>query len=63
MSGGKKATIEVPGTAITVLSKDREDYISLTDMVKHFDGGSALIEQWLKNKAHCALPWCVGTDQ
>lgn len=50
MSGGKKATIEVQGTAITVLSKDWEDYISLTDMVQHFDGGSALIEQWLKNK-------------
>ena len=27
-----------------------QDYISLTDMVKHFDGGGALIEQWLKNK-------------
>lgn len=26
------------------------DYISLTDMVRHFDGGGALIEQWLKNK-------------
>lgn len=24
--------------------------MSLTDMVKHFEGGSALIEQWLKNK-------------
>jgi hypothetical protein len=24
--------------------------ISLTDMVRNFDGGSALIEQWLKNK-------------
>jgi hypothetical protein len=50
MGGGKKATIEVQGTAITVLSKDQNDYISLTDMVKHFEGGSALIEQWLKNK-------------
>jgi hypothetical protein len=50
MSGGKKTTIEVQGTSITVLSKDQEDYISLTDMVQHFDGGSALIEQWLKNK-------------
>lgn len=50
MSGEKKATIDVQGTSITVLSKDREDYISLTDMVKHFEGGSALIEQWLKNK-------------
>lgn len=26
------------------------NYIALTDMVKNFDGGSALIEQWLKNK-------------
>jgi len=26
------------------------DYISLTDMVRNFEGGGALIEQWLKNK-------------
>ena len=26
------------------------DYISLTDMAKRFEGGGALIEQWLKNK-------------
>jgi len=38
------------GTAITILSQREEDYISLTDMVKHFEGRSALIEQWLKNK-------------
>ena len=46
----KKTTIEVQGTEITVLSKEQEDFISITDMVKHFEGGSALIEQWLKNK-------------
>ena len=46
----KKTIIEVQGTAITVLSKEQGDFISLTDMVKHFDGGNALIEQWLKNK-------------
>lgn len=46
----KKSKINVQGTAITVLSKPESDYISLTDMVKNFDGGSALIEQWLKNK-------------
>ncbi len=50
MGKGKKAIIEVQGTAITILSKDQGDFISLTDMVKHFDGGNALIEQWLKNK-------------
>ena len=27
-----------------------ERLISLTDMVKNFDGGSALIENWLRNK-------------
>lgn len=46
----KTKTIEVQGTAITILSKEQGDFISLTDMVKHFDGGNALIEQWLKNK-------------
>ena len=50
MKKPKKATIEVQGSAITILSKDQGDYISLTDMVRHFEGGSALIEQWLKNK-------------
>lgn len=47
---GKKTTISVQGTPITVLSKEQVDYISLTDMVRNFDGGGALIEQWLKNK-------------
>ena len=50
MPKSKKLTIDVQGTAVTVLSKEQDDYISLTDMVKNFDGGSALIEQWLKNK-------------
>jgi hypothetical protein len=50
MSKPKKTTIEVQGTAITILSKEHGDYISLTDMVRKFEGGGALIEQWLKNK-------------
>lgn len=50
MSKGKQSSITVQGTAITILSQEEGDYISLTDMVKHFDGGGALIEQWLKNK-------------
>ena len=50
MSKPKKSTIEVQGTAITVLTGEHGDYISLTDMVRNFEGGSALIEQWLKNK-------------
>ena len=50
MSKARKNTIEVQGTAINILSRQAGDYISLTDMVRNFDGGSALIEQWLKNK-------------
>ena len=50
MSKAKTATIEVQGTAITVVAKEHGDYISLTDMVRNFEGGGALIEQWLKNK-------------
>lgn len=46
----KKASISVKGTEITILSKENIDYISLSDMVKNFEGGSALIEQWLRNK-------------
>ena len=47
----KNRIINVKGSAVTVATHHDQDYISLTDMVKHFDGGSALIEQWLKNKA------------
>ena len=46
----KNRIINFKGSAVTVATRHEQDYISLTDMVKHFDGGSALIEQWLKNK-------------
>ena len=41
------AKIEVLDTDITVL---KDDYISLTDMVKHIQNGLVLIEKWLRNK-------------
>lgn len=44
------ATINVRGTEITVIHHEDDDFISLTDMVRNFDGGPALIEQWLTNK-------------
>ena len=50
MSKAKRATIEVQGTSIGILTQPGGDYISLTDMVRNFDGAGALIEQWLKNK-------------
>jgi len=50
MNKTSKAVIEVQGTSIGILSQPGGDYISLTDMVRNFDGAGALIEQWLKNK-------------
>jgi hypothetical protein len=46
----KSRVISVRGAEISIAVRHEQDYISLTDMVKGFDGGSALIEQWLKNK-------------
>ncbi len=46
----KSRVISVKGTDVTIATRHEQDYISLTDMVRNFDGGSALIEQWLKNK-------------
>ncbi len=46
----KNRIINVKGAAVTIATHHEQDYISLTDMVKSFEGGSALIEQWLKNK-------------
>jgi hypothetical protein len=42
--------ITVRDVPIGIAIHNEQDYISLTDMVKGFDGGGALIEQWLKNK-------------
>jgi len=49
MNQAKKATIEVQGTAITILSQRDEDYISLTDMLKAKDG-DFFIADWLRNR-------------
>jgi hypothetical protein len=49
-AGVKNRIIHVRGSAVAIATHLDQDYISLTDMVKRFDGGSALIEQWLKNK-------------
>jgi hypothetical protein len=46
----KSRVISVQGTEVTIATRHEQDYISLTDMVRNFDGGGALIEQWLKNK-------------
>ena len=46
----RKSKIVVQGSEIAVLKSEKQDYISLTDMVKDIDNGLALIEKWLRNK-------------
>ncbi len=42
--------IIVQGNPINISSKGEQDYICLTDMVKTFEDGNGLIENWLRNK-------------
>lgn len=46
----KSRKINVQGTEITIFDQDNNDFISLTDMTKGFDGGSSLIDNWIRNK-------------
>ena len=45
----RKLTIEVQGTAVTILSESDSDFISLTDMLKAKDG-DFFISDWLRNR-------------
>ena len=49
MSKPRKNTIEVRGTAVTILSTKDSDFISLTDMLKAKDG-DFFITDWLRNR-------------
>lgn len=46
---GKKKSIDVQGTEITIFSQDDIDFISLTDMLKAKDG-DFFISDWLRNR-------------
>ena len=52
MSKPKKATIEVQGAAITILSQNEEDYISLTDIARFKDSERTdyIIQNWVRNR-------------
>ena len=43
-------TIEVQGAEIKLLVENDSDFISLTDLTQNFEGGSGLIEKWLRNR-------------
>lgn len=46
----KDRNILVQNIQISISTVNNEDFISLTDMVAGFEGGSSLIESWLRNK-------------
>ena len=46
----KKSTLNVKDVPVVIIEHQEQDFISMTDMVKNFEGGSALIEQWLRTK-------------
>ena len=52
MSKTRKTTIEVQGSAITVLSQKEKDFICLTDIarVKNADRSDDLVRNWLRNR-------------
>jgi len=52
MNKAKKSTIEVQGASVAVLSKDRQDLISLTDIArfKNPERSDDLIRNWLRNR-------------
>ena len=52
MRKNSKATIEVKGSSVAVLSRKDEDYISLTDIAKHKepDRSDHVIQNWMRNR-------------
>ncbi|MDP3030183.1 MAG: KilA-N domain-containing protein [Deltaproteobacteria bacterium] len=52
MSKTRKSSIEVQGTAITVLTQAIDDYISLTDIAKHKEPNRSdhVIQNWMRNR-------------
>ncbi|MBU6198704.1 MAG: KilA-N domain-containing protein [Xanthomonadaceae bacterium] len=52
MSPSRKRSIDVKGTAVSVLSQASDDYISLTDIAKHKepDRSDLVIQNWMRNR-------------
>ena len=53
MNKPKKSVIEVRGTAITILSQEEEDYISLTDIARYRNSQEpfAVINNWMRGRS------------
>lgn len=52
MSNPRKFTIDVKGTAITIIARKGDDYICLTDIAKHKEPDRAdhVIQNWMRNR-------------
>jgi hypothetical protein len=52
MAKAGKSTIEVQGTAVTIISAQQADYISLTDIARYKDSERTdyIIQNWLRNR-------------
>ena len=52
MGKTRKSSIEVQGTAITILTQAVDDYISLTDIAKHKEPNRSdhVIQNWMRNR-------------
>ena len=52
MKPTKKSTLQVKGTAVAVLSRQADDFISLTDIAKHKepDRADQVIQNWMRNR-------------
>jgi hypothetical protein len=46
----KNQSLTVQGIEVHVTTRDDEDYICLTDMVKGFNDGDTLVKSWFRNK-------------
>jgi len=52
MNASKKSKVDVQGTAVSIVSRGSEDFISLTDIAKYKNPGHAddVIRNWLRNR-------------
>jgi hypothetical protein len=46
----KNKTLIVENVPVTIIQRSESDFISLTDMVRESENGSAVIDNWLRNK-------------
>ncbi|MBU6340105.1 MAG: KilA-N domain-containing protein [Bacteroidetes bacterium] len=53
MAKEKKATINVQGLAVTIISQSQDDFISITDIARHRDAERSdyILQNWLRNRS------------